>query len=165
MAEEKPGWSDQDRRILLITVGGTLMANLATVVIVFGSLALIKDVETCSVPPSDLSPGMGCTRHGWVPVWPLVWGITAGVVVAVGLIVLARWVRRRFQPGGTAAQPVLPPPLSSRLWPRWLRGRLLSIQACERIRMVALAAQCAAVVYMLGVVIMWVGLASGLQTA
>lgn len=52
MAEPKSGWSDQDRRILLITAVGTLAANLATLVIVFGGIALIRGVETCGTPPS-----------------------------------------------------------------------------------------------------------------
>jgi len=152
--------------MLLITVAGTLMANLATVVIVFGALALIKDVETCSIPPSELA-GNACGRRALVPVWPLVWRITVGCAVAVGLIVYGRKLRRRFQPRVYWMGPLARPPyrLADWLWPRRLRGRPLSDREVERIRRVALAAQWAAVVYTLGVVIMWVGLASGLQTA
>jgi hypothetical protein len=159
VAEAKSGWSDQDRRMLLITVVGTLAANLATLVIVFGGIALIKGVETCGVPPSELF-GSACGTHDYVPVWPLVWGITVGGAVAVGLILAAREEYRRLAPCGPGAAPHR---LAGRLWPHWLRGREISDNAAERLRIAARAVQWVAGLYIGGVVVMWVGLASGLR--
>ena len=155
--------------MLLITVVGTLMANLATVVVVFGALALIKNVETCTVPPSELEARFSgvCPsgRNAHAPMWPLVWGLTIGCAVAVSLIIYGWLLRRRWQPREAWMGPLQRPPykLPGWLWPRRLRDKPLSDRQVEPIRMAALVAQWAAVVYILGVVVIWVGLASGLQ--
>jgi hypothetical protein len=155
-------WSDQDQRILLITVAGTLAANLATLVIVFGGIALIRVVETCALPLSDFSPPI-CSPHDMVPVWPLVWGITAGGAVAAALMLRARRLYRRFKPIGTGAAAPPSPPLGALLWGNWAAGRPLSDPEAERVRAAMLAVQWAAGLYLLGVAVMWVGLASGLR--
>ena len=36
------GWSEQDRRTLIITIGGTLSANVATVVLVGAAIAFVR---------------------------------------------------------------------------------------------------------------------------
>jgi hypothetical protein len=127
---DRTPWSDQDRRTLLITIAGGLVANLATVVVVFSGIALIKHVEHCVAPiPPDNN---GCFSSGWAPVWPLVWLITFGGALAVVIILAARRGHRH---------------------------------ATERVRTTARAAQWAAGFYILGVAIMWVGLASGIRPA
>lgn len=87
--------------------------------------------------------------------WPLVWGITVGGAVAVGLIVAGRKV------WGAMALP--PHRLVGRLWPPRLRGREIPDKKAERLRMAARAVQWVAGLYIGGVVVMWVGLASGLR--
>lgn len=44
--EARSGWSEQDRRTLIITLGGTLAANLATVLIVGMALAYVRAHRT-----------------------------------------------------------------------------------------------------------------------
>jgi hypothetical protein len=43
--EARSGWSEQDRRALIITIAGTLAANLATVLFVGAALALAHGVK------------------------------------------------------------------------------------------------------------------------
>ena len=40
--EARSGWSEQDRRALYITIGGTLTANVATVILVGAALAVVR---------------------------------------------------------------------------------------------------------------------------
>jgi hypothetical protein len=86
---EKTPWSDKDRRLLVITVAGTLAANLATVLIVFVSLAIIKAVERC---PTDFAGG--CPQFREEPIWSHVWWLTAAGVVGLVIIFIARQVHR-----------------------------------------------------------------------
>jgi hypothetical protein len=86
---EKTPWSDKDRRLLVITVAGTLAANLATVLIVFVSLAIIKAVERC---PADFAGG--CPQFREEPIWSRVWWLTAAGVVGLVIIFIARQVHR-----------------------------------------------------------------------
>ena len=44
--EAGKGWSEQDRRTLIITAGGTLAANLVTVILVGAALALVHLSKT-----------------------------------------------------------------------------------------------------------------------
>jgi hypothetical protein len=55
--EVSKGWSEQDRRTLIITIGGTLAANLATVVLVGGALAFAHLSKTSGVVESRLLVG------------------------------------------------------------------------------------------------------------
>jgi hypothetical protein len=61
-------------------------------VIVFGGIALIRHVETCA--PHHAPPCTGPLDT--VPVWPLVWGITAGGAVALVLSGVGRRLRARL---------------------------------------------------------------------
>jgi hypothetical protein len=163
MERERPDrtpWTDSDRRMLLITVAGGLAANLATLVVVFGGIALIKHVQHCVryYPPDN----NGCQPGGWAPVWPLVWLITLGGGLAVGLILAARRVHRRVPAPRHISMP--PAPLWPVMSPMPRPGKSnepISRKAAEWVRPSARAVQWVAGLYILGVAIMWVGVASG----
>ena len=48
------GWSEQDRRTLIITIVGGLAANLATVILVGGALAWVRVGKTSGAADSKL---------------------------------------------------------------------------------------------------------------
>jgi hypothetical protein len=79
--EARSGWSEQDRRTLIITIAGGLAANIATVILVGGAIALVHT---------------GKAPSGYRLVVALVFvAIGAGLMVIGGVSRRARGARRR----------------------------------------------------------------------
>jgi hypothetical protein len=92
------GWSEQDRRTLIITIVGTLAANISTVILVGGAIALAHWQRSGQTENAVIAAGLG--------------GVGLGLFFAViGLVFrrMARWLAR--EPG---------PPVSNAMsWVGW----------------------------------------------
>jgi hypothetical protein len=57
--EVSKGWSEQDRRTLIITIGGTLAANLATVILVAAAVGIVHSFNNPGTKAGLKSLGVG----------------------------------------------------------------------------------------------------------
>ncbi len=71
------GWSEQDRRTLIITIVGTLAANIATVILVGGAIALAHMNKAGQTESAALLAGLGGVGIG---LFLIVIGIVIGLV-------------------------------------------------------------------------------------
>ena len=174
-------WNDDDQRNLVITTAGTLVANLATLatlVVIFGGLALVKHVEQC---PTG-QPVSSCPVWDLTPIWPLVWGLTGGVALAAVLFFTGRRMRinlpkvYRWEPDAPLPRRRLPFVLRFfadsfdwldqllRLPSRPAPGTeptLIYADEAQQMKWTAVGLQGIAVLYVLGWVVMWIGIVNG----
>ena len=55
--EARKGWSEEDRRMLIITIAGGLAANLGTVILVGGAIALVHVGKASAGQPAGRGAG------------------------------------------------------------------------------------------------------------
>jgi hypothetical protein len=99
------GWSEQDRRVLIITVVGGLAANVGTVILVGGAIAFVH-----------------LRRHGSVS-----WQLVTALVISIGglfMIALGDAIRR-----GRVLRPPVDPLTRFNAWFLVVFGSLLVLEA------------------------------------
>jgi hypothetical protein len=84
--------------MLLITVPGTLAANLVTAFVVFAGLAVLRHLEYPPCPPSIRAAPV-CATLPYRPSWPAIWSVTGGgLLIAAcifGVYLGLAWIDRR----------------------------------------------------------------------